>query len=161
MAHHSCGAAGEGVVTLESSGTIAVGVDVLPPPNPLPWIPSPCFIANRRRIQKEIHKHTVTTVILVNRSPAFAPKALCPPPPPNAPTNPPPLPRWTKMSRIRKIDRMGNRIVKIGLRNARIIIDYPKYPFQLLTHVTLKYDNVKIPDQFGADSIVGFGIWKK
>ena len=44
----------------------------------------------------------VTMVTRVNTSPAFAPKALCPPMPPRAPDRPPPRPRWTSTSRIKK-----------------------------------------------------------
>jgi hypothetical protein len=47
----------------------------------------------------KIQKEATPTVILVNRSPALVPNALCPPMPPNAPAKPPPLPRCS-MTRI-------------------------------------------------------------
>ena len=40
-------------------------------------------------------REAVTTVILVNVSPALVPNALEPPTPPKAPASPPPLPRWS------------------------------------------------------------------
>ena len=43
----------------------------------------------------------VPIVIFVNMSPAFVPKALCPPAPPNAPAKPPPRPRWTNTNKIK------------------------------------------------------------
>src|SRR3954464_8131980 len=44
-------------------------------------------------------------VIRVKISPAFAPNALEPPMPPRAPAKPPPRPRCTSTSKIRKIAR--------------------------------------------------------
>ena len=51
-----------------------------------------------------IQKAATPTVILVNKSPAFVPKALWPPMPPSAPARPPPRPRCTSTSRIRNSD---------------------------------------------------------
>ena len=56
------------------------------------------------RMQSKIQNVATPIVILVNRSPALVPKALCPPMPPSAPASPPPRPRWMRTSRIRKMD---------------------------------------------------------
>ena len=55
-------------------------------------------------MQSTIQKAATPTVIRVNMSPALVPKALCPPMPPRAPARPPPRPRCTSTSRIRKSD---------------------------------------------------------
>ena len=47
-------------------------------------------------------------VMRVNMSPAFAPNALEPPMPPRAPAKPPPRPRCTSTSRIKKIAKNDN-----------------------------------------------------
>lgn len=44
------------------------------------------------KAHKTIHRRTEIAVILVKISPAFTPKALAPPAPPNAPVSPPPRP---------------------------------------------------------------------
>jgi hypothetical protein len=49
------------------------------------------------KAHKMIQSSTEIAVILVKISPAFTPNALAPPAPPNAPVNPPPRPRWSKM----------------------------------------------------------------
>jgi hypothetical protein len=52
-------------------------------------------------MQSRIQNAATPIVILVKRSPAFAPKALWPPMPPSAPAKPPPRPRCNKTMRIK------------------------------------------------------------
>jgi hypothetical protein len=58
----------------------------------------------RLAIDSTIHTNATAIVILVNKSPAFVPKALAPPMPPKAPVSPPPRPRCTRMTRIKKTE---------------------------------------------------------
>ena len=51
------------------------------------------LVRTTRSMPMSIQIAAVTTVTLVNVSPALVPKALEPPTPPNAPASPPPLPR--------------------------------------------------------------------
>ncbi len=75
-----------------------------------PWNRSPRFFAQWfAKMQTTIQIATTTIVIRVNTSPAFAPKALEPPIPPSAPARPPPRPRWTSTSKIKKTAR-SNKI---------------------------------------------------
>jgi hypothetical protein len=68
------------------------------PANPVPGVESTLTAVMHSKIQKA----ATPIVIRVNRSPAFAPNALCPPMPPRAPANPPPRPRCSSTMRIRK-----------------------------------------------------------
>jgi hypothetical protein len=54
------------------------------------------------KAHRMIQISTEIAVILVKISPAFTPNALAPPAPPNAPVNPPPRPRWSKMIKTMK-----------------------------------------------------------
>jgi len=68
------------------------------------------LIAN---MQKKIQTNAVMIVTRVNTSPAFVPKALCPPMPPKAPAKPPPLPCWIKTKAIKNSDeRTSNVAIK-------------------------------------------------
>ena len=60
------------------------------------------------RAQRTIQSRTATAVILVKISPALTPNALAPPAPPNAPVNPPPRPRWSRIMRTMKSERRNN-----------------------------------------------------
>ncbi len=76
---------------------------------------SPRYLAHMRAArQNTIQIDAVMMVMRVNTSPAFAPKALEPPMPPRAPAKPPPRPRWTSTSRIRKIASSDNTMAKMG-----------------------------------------------
>lgn len=97
-----------GDVLLGSAGSVVgsvVGVVVPDLPRTSPW----CFDQKSAIRQKKIQIEAVTIVIRVKMSPAFAPNALEPPMPPRAPAKPPPRPRCTSTSRIRKIARNDNR----------------------------------------------------
>jgi hypothetical protein len=80
------------------TGPDAAGADE---PSTSPW----CFDQNSAIKQIAIQIDAVMIVIRVKTSPAFAPNALDPPMPPNAPANPPPRPRCTSTRRIKKIAR--------------------------------------------------------
>ena len=58
-----------------------------------------------------------TIVIFVKTSPAFVPKALCPPVAPNAPARPPPRPRCRRTMKIKKTLAKANRIEKNRSKN--------------------------------------------
>jgi hypothetical protein len=65
---------------------------------------SPLCLAQKKAIKHSaIQIDAAMIVIRVNTSPAFAPNALEPPMPPSAPAKPPPRPRCTNTSRIKKI----------------------------------------------------------
>jgi hypothetical protein len=74
-------------------------------PRTSPW----CFDQKRAIRQNAIQIEAVMIVMRVKISPAFAPNALDPPMPPRAPASPPPRPRCTSTSRIRKIAKNDNR----------------------------------------------------
>ncbi len=63
------------------------------------------------RIQIE----AVTTVTLVNVSPALVPNALDPPTPPKAPASPPPFPRWIRIKKIKKSEIRMMSVLKIAV----------------------------------------------
>ncbi len=98
-----------GCVEVDGSVPVGPGVELagggLDAPSTSPW----CFDQNSAIKQNTIQIDAVTIVMRVNMSPAFAPNALDPPIPPRAPAKPPPRPRCTSTSRIKKIakkDRM-------------------------------------------------------
>jgi hypothetical protein len=77
---------------------------------------SPLFSAQNKAIkQTAIQMDAVMIVIRVNTSPAFAPNALEPPMPPSAPANPPPRPRCTSTSKIKKIANRDKTMAKNAL----------------------------------------------
>jgi hypothetical protein len=65
---------------------------------------------------KTIQTDATTIVIFVKTSPAFVPNALEPPTPPNAPANPPPLPRWIKTRQMRKSDVITKETFKSPMK---------------------------------------------
>jgi hypothetical protein len=71
-----------------------------------------CFAQNHAAKQITIQIEAVMIVIRVKTSPALAPKALDPPMPPSAPARPPPRPRCTSTSNIKKIANRDKTIVK-------------------------------------------------
>jgi hypothetical protein len=101
--------AGAPLSLVESAGLVPTGAllvgSALPaaPSRSLWWAGLDQYAA---ATQTAIQIPAVTMVIRVKTSPAFAPNALEPPMPPRAPVRPPPRPRCTRMSRIKKIDRM-------------------------------------------------------
>jgi hypothetical protein len=72
-------------------------------------------------MQRMIQKAATPMVIRVNKSPAFEPKALCPPMPPSAPANPPPLPRWMRIKTIKKTAVKTKTIIIKTCQNVIII----------------------------------------
>ena len=90
------------VAVSDVPGTIGPAAVVLPAPGapakPVAGVESILTAVMHNNIQKA----ATPIVIRVNRSPAFAPNALCPPMPPRAPANPPPRPRCSSTMRIRK-----------------------------------------------------------
>lgn len=83
-------------------------------PSTSPW----CLDQKRATRQNAIQIDAVMTVMRVKMSPAFAPNALEPPMPPSAPARPPPRPRCTSTSKIKKIARNDN----INARSALMVI---------------------------------------
>jgi hypothetical protein len=74
------------------------------------------LVRTTRSMAMRIQTAAVTTVILVNVSPAFVPKALEPPTPPKAPASPPPLPRWISIRQIRKMEARTIRVLNTAVK---------------------------------------------
>ena len=71
----------------------------------------PCTI-QFKPIARNINSTNKITVIVVNTSPVFVPKAEPPPPAPNAPIRPPPRPRCSSITNIITIPRSTSNIEK-------------------------------------------------
>ena len=77
-------------------------------------------------------------VIVVKVSAPLLPNALSPPGPPRAPANPPPLPRWTRIKRMRNNDRKPiNQPRKTPVNDARRVKVIGSSPFQNVTCVNV------------------------
>ena len=78
------------------------------------------LVRTTRSMAMRIQIEAVTTVILVNMSPALVPNALEPPTPPKAPASPPPLPRWIRIRQIRKSEVRTISVLKMAVRCPRV-----------------------------------------